>query len=71
MKKEMWNVKTPFFRPIWRRAVACLTCLAWAGVELVYGNAMFGALFLVAGAYLVYQFFITFNPKDFTPPPES
>jgi hypothetical protein len=71
MKKQMWNVKTPFFRPLWRRAVACLACLVWAGVELAYGNQMFGALFLATGAYLVFQFFIKFDPKDYTPPPES
>lgn len=71
MKKQMWNVKTPFFRPLWRRALACLVCLVWAGVELAYGNEIFGAIFLGAGVYLVYQFFITFDPEDYTPPPES
>lgn len=71
MKKNMWNVKTPFFRPMWRRALACLSCFIWGGVELAYGNPMFGVLFAAAGAYLVHQFFIVFDPEHYTKPPES
>ncbi|RPE71848.1 hypothetical protein EDD53_0978 [Pacificibacter maritimus] len=69
MKKSFWNVKTPFFKPVWRRALACVVCLIWAGVELSYGNKTFGALFLAAGGYLVHQFFIVYNPADYTQPP--
>jgi hypothetical protein len=69
MKKTMWNVRTPFFRPLWRRALACVVCLFWAGVEFMYGTEIFGAVFLVAGGYLLHQFFIAFDPNDYTPPP--
>lgn len=68
MKKNMWNVKTPFFRPVWRRLLACCIVGLWGIVELIYGNKTFGILFLGAGAYLVHQFFIIFKVEDYQPP---
>ncbi len=70
MKKNMWNVKTPFFRPMWRRLLACVLPGIWAVVELTIGNPMFGALFVACAGYLVHQFFIVFNPDDYTRPPD-
>ncbi|MBD3766307.1 MAG: hypothetical protein IE927_16810 [Rhodobacterales bacterium] len=41
----------PFFRPRWRRWAVTLAPLAWAGVELAMGNALWAAVFAAAGAY--------------------
>lgn len=60
-----WNVKTPFMKPVIRRGIACGLTLTWGVVELFAGNKMFGVLFLGAGAYLVHQYFIVYDPADY------
>ena len=55
------DVRTPFFRPLWRRVVATTLCLAWAVVELVSGAVMWAIIFGAAGLYLAWQFFVVFS----------
>ena len=59
------NVRMPFFRPAWRRALATGVVLAWALVEFRAGNTAWGLLALGAALYLAYQFFVVFDPADY------
>ena len=52
------DVRTPFFRSLWRRVVATAVCLVWAVVELVTGSVMWAILFGASGLYLSWQFFV-------------
>lgn len=63
-----FDVRTPFMKPLWRRVAFAGFTLIWGGVEFFAGNALFGMLFLVAGAYLVHQFFIAFKPDEWNGP---
>ena len=55
------DVRTPFFRPLWRRVIATAACLAWAVVELLSGAVMWAILFGASGLYLSWQFFVVFR----------
>ena len=59
---SLFDVQTPFFRPLWRRIAATAVCLAWAAVELATGGMMWAMLFGAAGIYLAWQFFVVFRP---------
>lgn len=52
----------PFFRPLWRRIAVVVVCLAWSGVEWIFGEPFWGTLTLAIGAYALWAFFITFDP---------
>ena len=56
------DVRTPFFRPLWRRVVATAVCLVWAVVELATGSVMWAILFGASGLYLCWQFFLVSDP---------
>jgi len=58
---SLFEVRTPFFRPMWRRVVATALCLGWALVELLSGALFWAALFGAAGVVLFFQFFIAFD----------
>ena len=60
------DVRTPFFRPLWRRVIATTLCLAWAVAEALSGAVMWAIIFGAAGLYLAWQFFV-----DFEPPPDA
>jgi multisubunit Na+/H+ antiporter MnhE subunit len=63
--KSQFDVRHPFFRPFWRRAVFVGVLAIWTGFELVSQNWIWGAIFGAATAYLAYHWFVVFNPKDY------
>lgn len=65
--KSAFDVRHPFFRPLWRRATLTFFTLAWAFFELLNGATLWAALFGACGIYLFYQFFIQFDPADYGP----
>lgn len=58
---RLFEVRSPFFRPMWRRVVATVVCLGWAAFELYNGSVLWAALFGAGGAILFWQFFVTFE----------
>ncbi|MDJ0639973.1 MAG: hypothetical protein QNJ20_14160 [Paracoccaceae bacterium] len=63
--KDAFNVRHPFFRPFWRRALLTGVCLAWAVFELSNAQVIWALVFALAGGYLFFQFFVAFDPKDY------
>lgn len=61
------NVKSPLMRPLWVRLAITVLTSVWTVVEFVAGNWGFGVIFLAASAYLIWQFFVTFDASDFAP----
>ena len=62
---SLFDVRTPFFRPLWRRIAATGVCLAWATVEFTTGGVMWAMLFGAASIFLAWQFFVVFHlPPD-------
>ena len=67
MSRDPLKVRHPFFRPKSRRLFTVAACVIWGGIELVMGNTIWFAVFALIAAYLVYQFFVVFDPKDYAP----
>ncbi|MGR3513923.1 MAG: hypothetical protein ACU0GG_14275 [Paracoccaceae bacterium] len=65
MKKSLFEVRHPFFRPFWRRAVATAVILGWAIFEWTNDAPAWAAVFGIAGLYLFVQFFIRFDPAEY------
>lgn len=59
---SLFDVQTPFFRPLWRRVAVTSACLAWALMEVTTGAVFWAILFGAAGLYLAWQFFVVFTP---------
>ena len=60
----MFDLKVPFFLPVWRRVVTVALTLGWAGFEFLAGSPSWGALFAGFGIYALYHFFIVWDPKE-------
>ncbi|WP_075289629.1 hypothetical protein [Pararhizobium arenae] len=58
------DVDHPFYRPLWRRLLIVLFCVAWTAVEFYNGATTWGFIFLAVGAYAACSLLIFFNPKD-------
>jgi hypothetical protein len=71
MKRDPFNIRSPFFRPVGRRAFVTGACIAWACVELSLGNPIWFVVFGAIGGYLGYQFFVVFDPKDYEAPKDD
>jgi len=60
----MWkafDLRHPFFAPVWRRVLAVVMCLGWAGVEYWNGSPGWAVFFAAAGGWCVYQFFVIWD----------
>ena len=62
----------PFYAPLWRRVAIVAVTLGWALIEFLAASPLWGTVFLVLGAYCVYEFFIAFGNggDDEETPPE-
>ncbi|MCY4459892.1 MAG: hypothetical protein OXC26_05755 [Albidovulum sp.] len=61
----MFNLQTPFFVPVWRRALTTAICLVWTLFELLLGNPGWALIFGAVGGWCVYQFFVVWkDPED-------
>lgn len=56
---KMFELRVPFFVPLWRRIALTGFCFAWAGVELLYGAPTWALLVGALGAFAAWQFFFT------------
>jgi len=54
----------PFFRPLWRRVLVLLVCLAWSAVEFATGAPFWGVIALGFGLYAVWAFFIAYEADE-------
>ena len=73
MMKNFFDVRTPFMRPLWRRAAFTAAVGIWGSVELLtpHGNWGFGVIFVACAAYLAHQYFWAFDPDDYAPKDKS
>ena len=59
---SLFDVQTPFFRPLWRRVAVTAVCLVWTAIEIATGAVFWAILFGAAGLYLAWQLFVVFDP---------
>lgn len=53
---RLFDLDTPFFRPLWRRAATLGVCLGWGAVEFFNGAPFWGVLFTGMGVIAAWQF---------------
>ena len=59
----MFDLQTPFLKPLWRRVAITVVTLLWALVEIAGGNVGWAVLFGAAGLWCGYQFFVVWDPE--------
>ena len=64
-RRAALDVRVPFFRAAWRRALAVAFMLGWVGVELAWGNVLWALLAGGIAAYLIWEFFLSFDPRNY------
>lgn len=64
MRRSFFDLRHPFFRPLWRRVLVVAVCLAWGLVEFATGSPFWGVLFVGIGAICAWQFFLAFDPDQ-------
>mgnify|MGYP006919623507 FL=1 len=60
-----FNLRLPFFRPMWRRVATFLVAAGWAIVELISNSPGWALMFGAAAAYTAYEFFIIYDPTNY------
>ena len=63
--KRQFDVKHPLFRPLWVRAIIVAILDAWTFCEASNGNWIWVGVFVCATGYLIYEWFIVFDPADY------
>lgn len=62
---SFFEVRHPFFRPLWRRVLVAGLCLVWAIFEFSSGAFFWAILFGACFVYLSWQFFVVFDPANY------
>ena len=64
-RRNPFDVRHPMFRsPVVRIAITAAV-LGWAAVELARGAPVWALIFGAAGAWLVWSWFVAFDPADY------
>ena len=59
------DVRVPFFRPLWRRIAVVGAMAVWTLIEIFQGSPYWAVLAGGIGIYLIYEFFLAFDPKNY------
>ncbi|MBT8409980.1 MAG: hypothetical protein KJN93_10180 [Alphaproteobacteria bacterium] len=62
---KLFDLRHPFFLPLWRRAATVGVSGSWAVFEFITGNAGWAMLFGGAALWCTYEFFIVFDPENY------
>lgn len=65
-RRSFLDVRVPFFRPLLPRLLVTGVTLGWAAFELASGNVFWAMLFGVAGFWCLWEFFIVYDPENYT-----
>ncbi len=61
----MFDMRHPFFLPLWRRILTVGICLGWALMELLTGSPGWALLFGAVGGWAGWQLLVTWDPTYF------
>lgn len=62
---KLFDLRHPFFRPLWRRVAVTAVCVVWAVVELMGGNVFWAILFGGLGGLCAWEFFIVYDEVNY------
>lgn len=63
--RNLFDLRLPFFAPLWRRVATVAVTAIWTVFELSAGNPGWAVLFGAITAYCVIEFFIVFDPANY------
>lgn len=64
--RKLFDLRLPFFAPLWKRALTVGITAGWGLLELLWGNPGWAILFGCLAAYCTYEFFVVFDPDNYT-----
>ena len=68
----MFELRVPFFKPLWRRILTVVLCFGWGSFELSNNAILWAMGFFALGVLTTYQFFFAWieptDPNDPTDP---
>lgn len=59
-----FDLRIPFFIPLWRRVLTLAITFGWAGVEFSRDETGWAIMFALLGLYATYSFFVKFDPEE-------
>ncbi len=62
---SLFNLRHPFFRPLWRRIAVVAVCAGWGFFELSMGNAFWVVLFWGLAGVCAYEFFVIYDEANY------
>ncbi|WP_254868516.1 hypothetical protein [Phaeobacter sp. HF9A] len=60
----MFDLRHPFFNPLWRRVLTVVMASGWALVELATGSPGWALMFGAVGAWAAYALLLTWTPVE-------
>jgi hypothetical protein len=63
----VFDLRHPFFLPLWRRIALTAFCAGWAALELAGGSGFWAVIVGALAAFCVYEFFIVFDAANYAP----
>ena len=60
---KFFDLRHPFFNPLWRRVLTTAITSGWTLVELAGGNPGWAILFGAIAVMCIYQFFFAWEPQ--------
>ena len=61
---NFFDLRHPFFNPLWRRVLTVAFSGGWAIVEFVSGSPGWAMLFAALALWCAYEFFVNWQPQD-------
>lgn len=62
---KFFDLRQPFFLPLWRRVLTVGLLAGWALVEMFSGSPGWAIMFGAVAAYCAYEFFVIFDPANY------
>jgi hypothetical protein len=64
-RKQLIDVRHPFFRPVWRRVLITAFLVGWTVFEVGWGSMFWAMLFGALGVFCFYEFFVAYDPANY------
>ena len=61
---KLFDIRSPFFAPLWRRVVVVAALGGWGLFEVTGGNTFWAILFLGVAVYCGYIFFVDWHFEE-------
>lgn len=62
--KQFFNLRVPFFYPLWRRIAVVAVALAWALFEFANGATFWGVVFAAMGLFAAWELLLSGWPGN-------